>query len=313
VSRLWNAFWFRSDSTVALGLFRILFAVALFREIGTTTDRSVFTIEGGFHLPYVSFVGPASEQAFHWIQRIQVVPVALLGLGLFTRPAIGSLLLLQGYVFFADQLNFRNHPYFFLLLLLLLLFSPCDEALSLERVWRRACGRAILDDGYLGSSRPLTAQRLIQMQVSIVYFYAALHKLNPWFLGGGGLVESVAQDLLASSSGDVLRALLPDRPLESLMGVLSAPSLMRWPACAAVAAEFFLAFGLWFRRTRPWAIAVGLGLHGGIAFFMQIRTFSLATVATYLLFLDPATVPRWFAQAFGESDQLGAANTAERD
>ena len=305
MSRWWNRFWFRIDSTVALGLFRILFAVALFREIGTTTSRSVFAIEGGFHLPYVSFIGPVSEQAFQWIQRIQIVPVALLGVGLLTRPAIGALLLLQGYVFFADQLNFRNHPYFFLLLLVLLWFSPCDEALSLKRVWRRARGLPIHDDGYLGSWRPVTAQRLIQVQVSIVYFYAALHKVNPWFLGGHGLVEAM-EDLFDGSSGDALRALLSRGTLESLTAFVTDPSHMRWPARAAVVTELFLAFGLWFRRTRPCAIAVGILFHAGIAFTMHIRTFSIATIATDLLIPDPATVPRWLAAAFGEQEQREA-------
>ncbi len=310
MSRAWNAFWFRSESTVALGLFRILFAFALFHEVRTTTSRSVFAIEGGFHLPYVSFLGPVSESAFHWIQGIQVVPVVLLALGLFVRPAIGSLLLLQGYVFFSDQLNFRNHPYFFLLVLLLLLFSPCDEALSLKRAWRKARGQTIPDDGYLGPARPVTAQRLIQAQVSIVYFYAALHKLNPWFLSGKGLQQALTDDLFQGWSGDALRALLSERALGSLRELVSAEAPLRWAAWAAVATELFLAFGLWFRRTRPWAIGAGLLFHAGIAFTMHIRMFSLATLASYLLFLDARTVPRGFAHAFGESEKLERKRSA---
>ena len=53
----WNRFWFDESNTLALGLFRILFAVCLWREIGTTASRSRFAIEGGFHLPYFSFPG----------------------------------------------------------------------------------------------------------------------------------------------------------------------------------------------------------------------------------------------------------------
>jgi hypothetical protein len=299
----WNAFWFRRDSTVPLALFRILFALALYREIGTTADRSVFAIEGGFHLPYVSFIGPMSAQVYEWIHRIEIVPVVLLGLGLWTRGAITSLLLLQGYVFFADQLNFRNHPYFFLLLLLVLLFSPCGEALSLSRVLRRARGKVIPDDGYLGPIRPLTAQRLIQVQVSLVYVYAALHKINPWYLGGNGLADFLSADLLGGFSGDLFRALLSESALDGLVAAVADPGVMRYPAWVTVAAELFIAFGLWFRRTRWLAIAVGFGLHGGIALFMHIVTFSLATISSYLLFLEPATVTGWLARAFGETEQ----------
>jgi vitamin K-dependent gamma-carboxylase-like protein len=296
LGRAWDAFWFRSESCVALGLFRMLFAFVLLNEIRTTFYRSVFAIEGGFHLPYVSFLGPVSERTFDWIQAAQVVPVLLLGLGLFARPAIAALLLLQGYVFFADQLNFRNHPYFFLLVLLLLLFSPCDEALSLKRLWNKG-------EGYLGPARPVTAQRLIQVQVSIVYFFAALHKLNGWFLAGKGLEQALTDDLFHGWSGDMLRALLSERALASLRELLAAETPMRVAAWGAVATELFLAFGLWFRRTRPWALALGIPFHLGIAFAMHIRMFSLATISSYLLFLDPHTVPRWLARAFGESEE----------
>jgi vitamin K-dependent gamma-carboxylase-like protein len=308
LGRAWDAFWFRSESCVALGLFRMLFAFVLLNEIRTTFYRSVFAIEGGFHLPYVSFLGPVSERTFYWIQAAQVVPILLLGLGLFARPAIAALLLLQGYVFFADQLNFRNHPYFFLLVLLLLLFSPCDEALSLKRVWDKARGRTIPGDGYLGPVRPVTAQRLIQMQVSIVYFYAALHKVNGWFLSGNGLEQALTDDLFHGWSGDALRALLSEHALASLRDLLAADTPIRLAAWGAVATELFLAFGLWFRRTRPLALALGIPLHLGIAFAMHIRMFSLATISSYLLFLDAQTVPRFLARAFGESEELEPAS-----
>ncbi len=310
MARLWNTFWFRRDSTVPLGLFRILFALALFHELDITLDRSVFAIEGGFHLPYVSVLGPVSAQLYEWIQRIQIVPIVLLGLGLWTRWAIGALLVLQGYVFFADQLNFRNEPYFFLLLLLLLLCSSCDEALSLKRVLRKRRGVSIPDDGYLGPIRPLTAQRLIQVQVSLVYFYAALHKMNGWFLSGKGLVDFLSVDLLQGFSGDLLRAVLTEPTLDSLVGVTSDPGVMRWIAYLTVSAELFLACGLWFRRTRPFAIAIGIGLHASIALFLKSATFSLAMIASYLLFLEPTRVAGWLAAAFGEREQLEQQSAA---
>ena len=53
------------------------------------------------------------------IHIAEIPLIILMGLGLFTRGAIGGLLVLQSYIFFADQLNFRNHPYFFLLVLVI--------------------------------------------------------------------------------------------------------------------------------------------------------------------------------------------------
>ncbi len=47
--RTWEAFWFSEGSTFSLGLFRILFALLLYREITTTLSKSLFAVEGGFH------------------------------------------------------------------------------------------------------------------------------------------------------------------------------------------------------------------------------------------------------------------------
>ena len=65
---------------------------------------------------------------------------------------------------------------------------------------------------------------------------------------------------------------------------------------AVVVLEVALPVLLWPRRTRRLAIAVGVAFHLGIAFVMDIRVFSYAMIATYLLFLDPDTVPRALAR-----------------
>ncbi len=105
----WERFWYSTGSTFNLGLFRFLFAICLFHEIGTTAWFSVFAIEGGFHLPYVWFIQPITAQTFGWMLLLQYPFILLLGLGLFSRMSCGALLVIQGYIFFADQLNFRNH------------------------------------------------------------------------------------------------------------------------------------------------------------------------------------------------------------
>ena len=135
----WQRFWHSSGPTMSLGLFRIAFAFTLGLEVSVTRAKSLFAIEGGFHLPYPyvpAFVHPMPEQALQLLQMMQYPLILLLALGLFMRPAIVGLLALQGYVFFSDALNFRNHPYFFQLVLILLLFSPADESVSLVSVWR---------------------------------------------------------------------------------------------------------------------------------------------------------------------------------
>jgi hypothetical protein len=298
--RAWNAFWFGRGNTFTLGLYRVLFAYCLWREVGTTQNRSVFAIEGGFHLPYVPFVGPVSAEAYDWLHLAQYPFVALLGIGWFARPAAGVLLALQGYVFFADQLNFRNHPYFFLIVLAALAVSPCDDALSVKRWLRRRRGVPEDPRAYLGSFEPLTGQRLIQVQLSIIYFYAALHKMNGYYLSGGVLSRLLSDDLFDNLSGKLIYVFLPGTTIDRLEQWVERPATFLVPAVLTVAVELLLAFALWSRRLRPWAFAAGFALHAGIALTMNITTFSLATLATYLLFLNPSTLPDWLARQFGD-------------
>ena len=55
----------------------------------------------------------------------------------------------------------------------------------------------------------------------------------------------------------------------------------------AMLAEFALAFWLWFRPTRRWAILAGIILHMGIRPVLNIPGFGEMMCATYLAFLDP--------------------------
>ena len=265
----WERFWFARGSAASLGLFRILFAGCLWVEVRTTFARSGFALEGGFHLPYLDWMPLVSPERYALLHEWQYPFIVLLGVGLMSRVACPVLLFLQGWIFFADRLNFRNHPYFFLLLLLLLCFSPCDEAFSLKS-WlrRRFAGRDGRD-----LEHPLTAQRLIQFQVSLVYLYSALAKLNASYFSG---------DVLQHHVGTWVRSL----------GLTIDPWFWRVSAGPTIALEAFLGLALWWRRSRPWALALGIPFHLLIGIGMDIKVFSAAVIASYLLFLEPATVPR---------------------
>ena len=138
IAAWWDRFWYAEGSTLALGVFRIGFAGCLLLEIRTTVGRSTYAMVEGFHLPYWSAIPLVSPETYDLIHLLQVPCAVLLGLGLLHRSACIALLSLQGWIFFADQLNFRNHPYFFLLVLFLLLLSPADDAVSLRALWRAA-------------------------------------------------------------------------------------------------------------------------------------------------------------------------------
>ena len=289
--RTWEAFWVSEGSTFSLGLFRILFALLLYREMTTTLSRSLFAVEGGFHLPYLSFIQPLTLETYLWLHDLQYPFILLLGLGIWMRFSCGTLLLLQGYVFFADQLNFRNHPYFFLLVLFLLLFSPADDALSVKALFRMLKERRPVLESLLGSTRRLTFQRLIQVQVCFIYLYAALHKLNPGFLRGEILSFYLGQQLESAQTGRILGRFLQEESFLQLQDFVAHPPNLIVLVVLSVTIELLLPVFLWIPKARPAAILVGTLFHLGIAFSMDIHVFSYAIIASYLLFLDPKTLP----------------------
>lgn len=278
----WGEFWFGRGRADALAVFRILFAVCLLLEARISLSANRLAIEGGFHLPYLSWIPLLPKELYSLLHAAQYPCIVLLGLGCFTRTACLALLGLQGYVFFADQLNFRNHPYLFLLILLLLLQSPCSEHYSL-----RAASRG-LGSGRRAASQmwPLTAQRLIQFQISAVYLFAAGHKINPQFLGGHVLAHYFGQDLATGSSLLLLDAVADPQTIRTWVEWVKTPANMVMASWVTLLAEIFLAFGLWFRRTRPWAMLIGFALHLGIAVVMDVWSFTVAVLGSYLLFLD---------------------------
>ena len=289
--RAWERFWFSHGSTLSFGLFRILFACCMWREVESTRSKSLFAIAyDGYHLPYVDFIWPVTEQIYHVLHVIQYPLIFLFGIGLFMRLSGGALFLIQGYVFLIDQLNFRNHPYLFILFLLLMVLSPADEALSVKALWRNFRARRFSWGTVLGTRQPLTLQRLIQVEVCISYFYAGLHKINAGFLRG----EVLGRQLVRSVddwSEKLAVVFAPDTVVRLQEAILSRPAVIG-AAVATVGLELALPAALWFRKTRPAAIVIGIGFHLAIAGLMGTYTFSLALIASYLLFLEPETLPR---------------------
>ncbi len=287
----WDGFWYAEGNTLALGLFRVFFGLAMLREIGVTRARSVAALaDNYFHLPYLPFIPLVPMDRYHAIHNLELFFAVLLVLGLFRRTTCTALLILQGWVFFADQLNFRNHPYFFLLLLLALLLAPSSDALSLGGALRARLGRRSVRQALLGSVRPLTYQRLIQVELALVYVYAALHKLEPAFLDGRVLSHYLSDSLPRQAQEWLgLNAEIAAR----LHDYVADPSNLVGMAVATVVLELALPLGLFWRRLRPWAIAIGIPFHLGIAAMMNIWNFSWVMLAAYLLFLEPETLPRW--------------------
>ena len=80
------------------------------------------------------------------------------------------------------------------------------------------------------------------------------------------------------------------RGVERLMDF---PVLCSFLTYGILLAEVALAFLLWGRRARPYAIAIGVLLHGWIMLAMTLPVFGVLMIASYLPFLGEAEAHRW--------------------
>ena len=172
------------------------------------------------------------------------------------------------YTLVLDQQTYTNHLY---LLALAVGFITLAQ-------WRPRDGQV-----------PAWPVFLLKSQLTVMYTFAAISKINPAFL-----------------SGAVIYANLRSSIVESAPVLVSFPALAT-AAFATVAVELFLAWALWFKPWRRTAVAVGVVFHASLVLLMADPTmigltlFAATCISVYVLFFDFASgrVTVYFDDACG--------------
>ncbi|HET6379432.1 MAG TPA: HTTM domain-containing protein [candidate division Zixibacteria bacterium] len=255
-----------------LGLARIGIALAILLELRGSADALFRLADPRFiRTPYVDWA-PSVTEPLAWVLTLlwAVAGVSFL-VGWWTRPAGSVLTATLASVLFLDQQLYSNHLYLMTLAAALLTVADSGAALSLDAM--RHGTRA---------SVPAWAPWLLKVQVSIVYAFAALSKVNLTFLSGSVVASYLRRDGLLAVPAEW-------RAVEPMMVL----------AILAICLEAFLAIGLWLPRWRPAAFVAGLALHIGITGWLSptfaIGIFSLLMLSLFLLFLEvePKRVVVW--------------------
>jgi hypothetical protein len=234
------------------------------------------------------------------LARALTVGFALLALvGLFTRPAAALATLFGVYVLGVPYLfgkidHTLHHVVWFAALLAA---SPSGDALSLDAWLARRRGRPAP-----GPSRAYALPlRLMWLLIGVAYFFPGLHKLRagPAWIFSDNLRFLLYRQWFMSGELPFLR---PDL----------VPLLCWLAALGVIVFELSFLFLVLSPRTRPWAVAAGLGFHAATAYFLDIWFLELS--ACYVVFVD------WYALARGiglaqapaapARAQAGAAATA---
>lgn len=282
----WDRFWFRDVETSTLALFRIAFAgVVLAWTISLAPALYSFFGDDGI-LP-----GHPDGDLGAW-GLLQIDSSAAAVTALYLLLLVGALFLAVGFktrlaavVVFVCLVSFaRRDPWVLnsgdLLVVVLsfyLMLAPSGASLSVDR-WLRTRSRF-----WEFPTRSLWPLRLIQVQVSLLYFFAVWAKLRGDTWNDGTAIS------YAFRIDDLERFPVPGFVADSL--VLS--NLLTY---GTLGVELALAILVWNGKLRPWVLLLGVGLHLGIDYAVRVGFFSWAALAAYVVFLPPETVGAWAHQ-----------------
>jgi len=278
-TRAWDAFWFRPTSARPLGAFRVIFGLIVLWNLALCCmDIDYWLTDAGLLHGTESreLAGPLRESILHYWQSptaarlvLGFTAAAAVGLTLGWRTRIMAVANYLGLLTIHHR-NLATDSGADVLLVLVsfyLMLSPCGAAYSLD-ARRRDRRRGT-------QAEPLIvpwAQRLIQLQVSAVYFITATMKA-----GGATWLEGTALHYVLNN-GEVRRF---------TFGLTDYPLAINAMTHGALLLEFALAFLLWVRAARPWIIPMGIALHVGIGLTINIPVFGELITACYLTFLAP--------------------------
>ncbi len=258
----WAAYLDAGVTGRGVGLARILMGLAVLalalEEAVTLTgvlDGAALRLPLSGLVPHLP-VGVVSAYFLTWCAM-----ALLFTIGWHARLAGGLLVVILAYPLLLDEQTYSNHLYLALLTVLLLTLADPGSRLSV--------------DARLGRGQRVSLWWpvwLAKCQLSIVYFYAAVSKINGHYLSG----DILADNLTAPSLVRLPHALLED-------------DVLRWLSVAAIVAELFLAVAFWSRRLRMPASVIGVLFHLGLivvfpaGLALELVAFALTMFALYAL------------------------------
>jgi Vitamin K-dependent gamma-carboxylase len=282
-TNVWERFWFTPVQASTMALFRIAFglvvlgwtislAPALYDFFGEDGVLPVYpdARPGSWGVLMISSSGTAVTLLYF------ALLVAALCLVVGFRSRLAATVVWVSLVSFGrrDPWVLNSGDLMLTVLAFYLMLMPSNAALSVDR-WLRRDLRF-----WEFPARRVWPLRLIQVQVSIMYFFAVWEKVRGTTWNDGTAVSYAFQ------IGDLERFPVPAFVTDSLVLV----SLMTY---GTLVIELALAVLVWNGKLRPWLLLAGVALHVGIDFSVRVGFFSVTALVAYVAFLPPARVSAW--------------------
>jgi len=285
----WSAFLHAREPATTIAAFRILFGLLLVANGLLFARQARLWIGESGVLPRAAFLEAFGRSRFTllgylpgadgWAQLVlalHLLAAVSLCVGFATRgsAAVAFLTLLS--LQHRNPLVLYGADYVLRVMTFLLIFSRAGETWSVDH-WLAARAGAPLEEASAWCTR------LMQMQVSILYFKAAVAKLEGATWRDGTAVH------YALEATAFRRA---RRPV--FARTLAWSRLATW---GTVALELALAAFLWVPGLRYPVLVAGALFHALMDVFMSLQLFGMTMIVCLLLFVEPAVIDRSIAAA----------------
>ncbi len=271
-----SAFWARLFAPVdaaSLGVFRIAFGAIMLWEVFRYVEFgwiARYYIDPAYNFPYIGFswVKPWPGNGMYWHFAVLGLLSLMVSLGVWYRVTSILVFFSFTYIFLLEKAHYLNHFYFISLLSFILIFVPAHRAFALPigRTKKRSASP---------STVPTWALWLLRAQLSIVYFYGGLAKINGDWL-----------------RGEPMRTWLADETNFPMIGRWFTDEWMVYAfSYGGLLFDLTIAPLVLWSRTRPYAFVAAIFFHLTNNELFQIGIFPWMALAATVLFF-PLSLPR---------------------
>ncbi|MGJ3237228.1 MAG: HTTM domain-containing protein [Anaerolineae bacterium] len=253
-----------------LVFFRVMFGAIMIWEVWRYFhyDRVFrYFMDPVFYFTYHGFhwVHPLPGDGMIWLFYALAVLAFMIMIGLFYRVVTVIFWLCFTYIFLLDQTQYLNHFYLISLISFLMIFVPAHRKWSVD---------ALLRPVLHAETAPLWSLWLLRGQMTVVYVYGAIAKINPDWL-----------------RGEPMRDWLSDRTWFPLIGQWFTQDWMVYSfSYGGLLFDLLVVPLLLWHRTRWWALGGSALFHMTNDRLFNIGIFPHFAMVMTLLFLPP----HWF-------------------
>ena len=240
-----------------------LMTIEMIGEVVTNYNADFFHPEFHFSYHFFQWLEPWPPFWMHAHFLFNVLMGIFVTIGLFYRLSAVLLFLGTSSAFLMEKSVYINHTYLYCLTAFLMIFLPANRAWSMD-VKRNPEIRQ--------SSVPAWTVWILLFQMSVVYFFAGLAKLNPDWFAGKPLMYWLAPKAHYYIIGPILKQEW-------------FPYIMSWGG--AFFDLLIVPLMLW-RKTRKYAFMVAVCFHLTNVSIFGIGTFPWYSIAMTALFFDPS-------------------------